>query len=212
MDQNLLYISRYNKFIQHFKTTKLLEDGYYEKHHILPKCLGGTDDVDNLVLLPARAHFIAHAFLYKAYPKERKLAHAFAMMMVKNSNHKRTTSKLYSMAKLARSNALKGISRPEWVKEKLRKPKSTTENYKKPKSKEHRQNISNGLKGRVFSEDHKKSLTESNRNYQQQRTKMKNEKTEMYRMLFVVSGVSRKQFASLHNENYETMKKYLKGL
>ena len=56
MNQNLLYVSRYNKFIQHFKTSKLLEEGYYEKHHILPKCLGGTDHVDNLILLLSLIH------------------------------------------------------------------------------------------------------------------------------------------------------------
>ena len=33
---------------------------YYEQHHIIPKCLGGTDNTDNLVLLTAREHFIAH--------------------------------------------------------------------------------------------------------------------------------------------------------
>lgn len=41
---------------------------YYEKHHIIPKSLGGTDDLNNLVLLTAREHYLAHYMLTKIYP------------------------------------------------------------------------------------------------------------------------------------------------
>lgn len=40
---------------------------YHEKHHILPKCLGGTNDKENLVLLTFREHYIAHLLLTKCY-------------------------------------------------------------------------------------------------------------------------------------------------
>ena len=43
--------------------------GYYEKHHILPKSLGGTNDKENLVKLTAREHFICHWLLVKMYNK-----------------------------------------------------------------------------------------------------------------------------------------------
>ena len=36
---------------------------YCESHHILPRCLGGSDDKSNLVNLTAREHFIAHKLL-----------------------------------------------------------------------------------------------------------------------------------------------------
>ena len=39
--------------------------GYYETHHIIPKSLGGTDTVENLVNLTAREHFICHALLIR---------------------------------------------------------------------------------------------------------------------------------------------------
>lgn len=38
---------------------------YYEKHHIIPKSLSGSNDKDNLVLLTAREHFICHILLTK---------------------------------------------------------------------------------------------------------------------------------------------------
>lgn len=36
---------------------------YYEYHHIIPKCLGGLNNNENLVLLTAREHFICHKLL-----------------------------------------------------------------------------------------------------------------------------------------------------
>jgi len=42
-------------------------EGYVEKHHILPRALGGSDDSSNLVVLTSREHFIAHALLAKIH-------------------------------------------------------------------------------------------------------------------------------------------------
>ena len=41
------------------------KQGYVEKHHIIPRCLGGTDDPVNLINLTAREHFICHLLLTK---------------------------------------------------------------------------------------------------------------------------------------------------
>lgn len=38
---------------------------YCEKHHIIPKSLGGSNNKDNIVVLTAREHFIAHLLLTK---------------------------------------------------------------------------------------------------------------------------------------------------
>jgi len=46
---------------------------YYEKHHIMPKCLGGSNEPENLVLLTAREHYICHKLLTYIYPKTRGL-------------------------------------------------------------------------------------------------------------------------------------------
>jgi hypothetical protein len=42
--------------------------------------MGGTDDASNLIDLSFREHFLAHWMLYKAYPKNYKLANAFWFM------------------------------------------------------------------------------------------------------------------------------------
>lgn len=55
---------------------------YYEKHHIVPTCLGGANSQENLVLLTAKEHFVAHKLLNKIYPENRKLINAVWMMSV----------------------------------------------------------------------------------------------------------------------------------
>jgi hypothetical protein len=65
--------------------------GYREKHHVIPRCMGGVDTADNLVELTAREHFIIHKLLVEIYPTESKLVYAYWMMSrnVSNSKYKR---------------------------------------------------------------------------------------------------------------------------
>lgn len=67
--------------------------GYYEKHHIQPKSLGGTNDKENLVKLTAREHFICHWLLVKMYDKgtieRNKMLCALWRMQSINESHKR---------------------------------------------------------------------------------------------------------------------------
>jgi hypothetical protein len=46
---------------------------YYEKHHIIPKCMNGTNNINNLVLLTAREHYVCHKLLIYIYPNNRGL-------------------------------------------------------------------------------------------------------------------------------------------
>ena len=207
---NLHYLNRYEKLIEIYKTR--IVEGYNEKHHILPKCLGGSDDPKNLVLLPSRAHFICHYLLYKAYPDNNKLALAFSMMSV-NNPYQRRSSRLYEKAKLVRSLALRNVPRPEWVKEKLRKPKLNKENYKKPKSEEHRKNISKALKGRSNHWQHKVISSEGFKQQQKKRTEDKNERRTFHRNNFLSLSVTRNQYYLLYPElSAVTLKRYLRGL
>jgi hypothetical protein len=69
------------------KTTGL----YYERHHIIPKCIGGNESKDNLVLLTAREHYVAHKLLCKLYPDDDKLHFSlWRMMNPQTKNHIRS--------------------------------------------------------------------------------------------------------------------------
>lgn len=61
-----MYKEIYEKIIKRAKTRSLI-NCYFEKHHIIPRHRGGTDDVNNLVDLTYREHFIVHFLLYKLY-------------------------------------------------------------------------------------------------------------------------------------------------
>ncbi|MFA5490882.1 MAG: NUMOD3 domain-containing DNA-binding protein [Candidimonas sp.] len=74
---------------------------YFEIHHIIPKCLNGTNDKDNLIILTPREHFIAHALLHKMYPHNRRLLNAImAMRMNKTKNRYFVNSRLYQLLKI----------------------------------------------------------------------------------------------------------------
>ena len=203
------FSNRYDKLITYYKTN--ITEGYVEKHHIIPKCLDGSDDFVNLVALPPRAHYLAHYFLWKMYPSNVKLAHAFAMMAVNNPyQHRVLNGKLYELSKLARSKALKGKKLSEEVKQKMRKPKALS----------HRLNLigntnakgNAGKKYMIRSEEHRKNLAASQKWYHEQRTSEKKEIVDYYRKEFSESVITRKEFAIKHSVNYTTMKKYLTGL
>ncbi len=46
-------------------------DTYTERHHIIPKCMGGGNEAANIAILTAREHFIAHWLLYKIHKKQK---------------------------------------------------------------------------------------------------------------------------------------------
>ncbi len=81
---------------------------YYESHHIIPKCIGGTDDKPNLVNLTAKEHFVCHLLLTKMH-SSLKLKFAVVMMLVSNEHHNRykVNSRTYERIKRLNSVASK---------------------------------------------------------------------------------------------------------
>jgi hypothetical protein len=94
----------YNEIINNSKSrglNKKLLDGYFERHHIIPKCLNGINDKSNLVLLTAREHYLCHWLLWKTNKENRSLFFAFYAMMFKRQSQSRLkisfTSKQYEI-------------------------------------------------------------------------------------------------------------------
>lgn len=90
------YQKHYDALIERARHRKI--EGYSEKHHILPKCLGGSDDPSNLVSLTAAEHYIAHQLLVKLHPGEAKVLYA-ACLMVHSPLGGRVGNKLYGWLK-----------------------------------------------------------------------------------------------------------------
>jgi hypothetical protein len=55
---------------------------YSENHHIIPRSLGGTDDISNIVNLSAREHFICHVLLTKFTTGNNKYKMLYAANMM----------------------------------------------------------------------------------------------------------------------------------
>lgn len=91
------YKRHYNLLIERAKNRST--DGYVERHHIIPRCLGGNDDTKNIVNLTPEEHYVAHQLLVKIYPTNERLIYAANMMTVDSSTTKRSNNKRYGWLK-----------------------------------------------------------------------------------------------------------------
>lgn len=71
------YYNRYINFINSRNGRNI--SGIIHNHHIIPRCIGGTDDKSNLIKLTLREHYIAHLLLAKSY-NDPKLVYAWNML------------------------------------------------------------------------------------------------------------------------------------
>jgi len=68
-------------------------ESYTEKHHIVPRCMGGSNEVSNLTDLTWREHQLAHKLLTKIFPENVKLARAANMMKASTKESRLAMSK-----------------------------------------------------------------------------------------------------------------------
>ena len=145
-------------------------EGYKERHHIIPRALGGPDTKDNLVELTVREHFIAHKLLARIYGGG--MWYALHMMMYGRDNHQYNyivTSRDYEVlrknlahsveTKAKISATKKGKPSPKKGKllsseVKARMSKAQRGKKKQPLSDEHKFKISSTLKGRGVGRKH----------------------------------------------------------
>jgi len=97
--------------------------GYKESHHIIPRCLGGTDDEHNLTDLTPEEHYLCHLLLVKIYPNNIKLVKAAMFMTSSNINVKRN-NKAYGWLRRQFSEFMKtnnpnlnGFARKKYIEE-----------------------------------------------------------------------------------------------
>jgi hypothetical protein len=70
-------------------------EGYAERHHVVPRSLGGSNSRNNLVWLTAREHFIAHVLLEHVHGGPQW----YAVMMFAAEQQRVINSRLYNIAK-----------------------------------------------------------------------------------------------------------------
>lgn len=148
---NNKYTSWYISLISNAQNRNLDRSFYTEKHHIIPKSLGGNDAKDNLVRLTGKEHFVAHLLLTKMTFGVNARKMAFALWRMTQDNKKRDrfrmSSRQYQNIKTGMSEAMK------------------VHNKGKKLSPEHIQKVKDGIaakggahnKGKSMSEDQKHS-------------------------------------------------------
>jgi len=61
------YVRIYDEFIKNRRDREAAATGYTEKHHIVPRCMGGGNEAGNIVRLTPEDHYFAHLLLAKAH-------------------------------------------------------------------------------------------------------------------------------------------------
>ncbi len=74
-------------------------DSYTEKHHIIPKSLGGSNLAENLVSLTSREHFLCHLLLTKFTNGKNKRKMVTAAFTMVHRNQEKINSRIYEKLK-----------------------------------------------------------------------------------------------------------------
>jgi len=159
------YLKHYNLLIKKAQN-RLNTIGYFENHHIVPKCMGGENISENIVKLTAAEHYIAHQLLVKIYPENTSLIFA-AMMMTGNTNGNRANNKVYKWLKEKCSSVTKGVSYDDrYGKETATSKKLKTSNSMKgvKKSDSHKESLVKAWTERQISNEHKAIWKQNGKN------------------------------------------------
>lgn len=164
------YLRHYDALVQRANTRTL--DGYVERHHITPRCMGGGDEPGNIAALTPEEHFVAHQLLVKIYPGNKKLVYAVWAM----THGSRRSNKKYGWLKRKRSEAQLGTTHTDETKKKISlaaKGRRLSERAKEilhqsrrgsRNSDEHNRKVSAALSGKKKSEEHVAAIRESRKN------------------------------------------------
>lgn len=167
----------YNQIIDRARNRQL--NGYREKHHILPRCMGGSNQKENLIELTAREHFICHQLLIYIYPTNKQIAYAFWGMCnqlgsANNIRDYKVSARTYEIGREAFIQAIKGrrctwgdkisskkkgVSQGKRTIESIIKQKTTTAANPYKHSEQAKQTISHKLSKYQKTEAHKQALS-----------------------------------------------------
>jgi hypothetical protein len=193
------YTKWYEQLVQSAVNRSLPKTTYTEKHHIIPKSMGGSDTAANLVDFTAREHYIAHLLLWQMTmaPKWHNKMTMALHMMVNGSGYgkqKLERSKYLMPSRLVEkyrlewrehlSESMKGENNPfygkthsEETKELLRQRNAENKHIRSEKLK----GENNGMYGKQHTEETKQYLSKTSKGWwtddlkQEQSERVKNQ-------------------------------------
>ena len=146
MFEKNLYLDEYYNIIKNNKIIDV-KSQYCEKHHIIPKSLGGSNKKENIVFLSAKDHFLCHKLLTKftTGTSNQKMWNALWRMMNKQSHNQlrdyEFTPEEYEEARINHSKI-----------QSARMSKENNPFYGKKHSPETKKKMSESKKGKTYEE------------------------------------------------------------
>jgi len=126
----MFYNNKYKKiYYRIIERAKLREHktGYFERHHIIPKSIGGERKEKNLVYLTAKEHYICHVLLMKMVKKKKdKKSMAFALFrfgQCNKLNNRKMTAKSFQKYRELYAKNCSGKNNPFYGKKHSEKTK-----------------------------------------------------------------------------------------
>jgi hypothetical protein len=130
------------------------DSGYFERHRIIPGCMGGKYLPNNIAWLTPEEHYVAHQLLVKIHPSNSKLIYAALMLSVDRYGN-RVNNKRYGWIK--RRFKLHPPTRAKETKPR----KFKTKTGKRILSKKHKRNIGLSIKGSQHSDITKQRISKA---------------------------------------------------
>jgi len=158
------YTQCYQKIINQSQNRQLIDE-YTERHHIIPKSMGGDDNIHNIATLTAREHFICHLLLTKMVSGQEKYKMVKAALMMAHitgpgQERYKVTGRVYELLKSSQPPVPQSTrnKNSKSQKERFKNIPGTFKNKKhneetlkklrKPKSEEQKLNHSRTMTGR----------------------------------------------------------------
>ena len=201
------YTKCYYNIIDRAKSRDLSKETYTEKHHIIPKSLGGLNNKDNLVKLTAKEHRLAHILLPRMPidPLHTKsMWYALWMMLrTKNTNQQRKISKgsAFEVAKIKVAENSSQLHKGKTVSKKTREKLSKScqgrpsPNKGRAMSENQKQKLSIAHKGKIIAPETVSKILDSRRHYRHsEETKRKIGQSQIGKVV-VVSEETKKRLS-----------------
>ena len=174
------YTKCYFRIIE--KRRKVEPEGYSERHHIIPKSLGGNNKKDNIVRLTAREHLVCHLLLTKmttGNDRRKMVAAVNATAYVRRFQDVRLSGRTFQKLRAELADQKRGIPRSEETRKKISKSKKgkllsaetklaisigVNKHFaENPVSDEVREKIGKAHRGKIVSEQARKNIGNSSK-------------------------------------------------
>lgn len=178
----------YDNLMRTRQTRDISKFEYLEKHHIVPKALGGKNDKSNIVYLTPREHLIAHMLLAKIHKNNNKIQLAILAMLKKTSKRSKdekyieltasksveelriNARKALSVSRQGSNNPMFGRKHTEESKKKMSEnsPHTNKGKHLSEEQKQHLREIFSGKNsptyGKHWSKEHNEKISQSRKN------------------------------------------------